>query len=95
MDSNIASQIFEIRLLLYAQGGYIVKIDLMDKDFYEVKEHLPFLELNKTAARERVAEIQRELRHVKERVRGISSKLCSISSQPWYLSTQCTMCVYG
>ena len=30
-------------LLLYARGGYIVKLALMDKDFDAVKEHLPSL----------------------------------------------------
>ena len=40
----------------------VVKLDLMDKDFDAVKEHLPFLEINTTAAREHVAEIERELR---------------------------------
>ena len=38
-------------LLLYARGGYIVKLALMGKDFDAVKEHIPFLELNTTASR--------------------------------------------
>ena len=61
-------------LLIYTRGGYIVKLALMDKAFDAVKEHLPFLELNTTAARENVAEIERELRQVKERGRCTSSK---------------------
>ena len=42
-------------LLLYARGGYIDKLALMDKEFNVVKEHLPFLEINTTAAREHVS----------------------------------------
>ena len=61
-------------LLLYARGGYIVKLALMDKDFDSVKYHLPFLEVNTTAAREHVAEIDRELQQVKERVRCTPSE---------------------
>ena len=61
-------------LLLYARGGYIVKIALMDKYFDAVKEHLPFLEVNTMAARDHVAEIERDLRQVKERVRCTSSE---------------------
>ena len=45
----------------------------MNKKFVAVKEHLPFLEINTTAAREHVAEIEQELRQVKERVRCTSS----------------------
>ena len=45
----------------------------MDKDFNAVKENLSCLEVNTTAAREHVAEIERELRQVKERVRCTSS----------------------
>ena len=61
-------------LLIYSRGGYIVKLSLMFKDFNSVKEHLPFLEVNKTAAREHVSEIERELRQVKERMICTSSE---------------------
>ena len=60
-------------LLIYAQGGYIFKLSLVDKEFDEFKENLPFLEVKTTAAREHVAEIEQELRQVKERVRCTSS----------------------
>ena len=53
--------------------GYIVKLALMDKEYGAVKEHMQFLEVNMTAAREHVAEIERELQQVKERVRCTSS----------------------
>ena len=48
-------------LMLYARGGYIVKLALMDKESDAVKDHLPFLEVNTTSTREHVAEIKREL----------------------------------
>ena len=56
-------------LLLYARGGYILKLALMEKYFDAVKEHLPFLEVNTAAARKHIAEIEREMWQVKERVR--------------------------
>ena len=54
--------------MLYARGGFIVNLALVDKEFDAVKEHLPFLQVNTTAAREHVGEIERELQTVKERV---------------------------
>ena len=44
---------------LYARGGFIVNLALMDKEFDKVQEHLPFLQINTTAAREHVGEIER------------------------------------
>ena len=46
----------------------------MHKDFDAVEENFPCLEVNTTAGREHVSEIERELRQVKERVRCTSSK---------------------
>ena len=45
----------------------------MDKEFDKVQEHLPFLQINTTAAREHVSEIEREIRQVKERTRCTTS----------------------
>ena len=45
----------------------------MDKKCDKVKEHLPFLEVNTTSARENVAELEWEMRQVKERVQCTSS----------------------
>ena len=61
-------------LLLYSQGEYIVKLTLMDKDFDAVKEHLMSLEINKTASREHLEEIERDMLQVKECVRCMSSE---------------------
>ena len=60
--------------MLYARGGFIVKLALMNKKLDAVKENLPFLEVNTMATREHVAEIERELRQVKERVRCTPSE---------------------
>ena len=60
--------------MLYARGGFIVNLALMDKKLDACKEHLPFLEVNTTTTREHVAEIERDLRQVKERVRCTSSE---------------------
>ena len=46
-----------------------MNLALMDKEFDAVKEYVPFLQINTTAAREHVGEIERELRTVKEQVR--------------------------
>ena len=39
-----------------------------------MKEHVPFLQINTTAAREHVGEIERNIRIVKERVRCITEE---------------------
>jgi hypothetical protein len=61
-------------LMLYARGGFIVNLALMDKEFDAVKEYVPFLEVNTTAAREHVGEIERSIRTVKERTRCATSE---------------------
>ena len=55
--------------MLYARGDFIVNLALMDKEFDAVKEPVPFLQVNTTAASGHVGEIEREIRTVKERVR--------------------------
>ena len=46
----------------------------MDREFEAVKEHLPLVEMNTTAAREHVPDIETGIRRVKEKVRAFSSK---------------------
>ena len=53
-------------LMLYAQGGFIVNSALMDKEFDTTKEHVLFLQINTTAAREHMGKIERKIRTVKE-----------------------------
>ena len=54
-------------LYLYAQGGFIVRLCLMDREFEPVKDLVPIVEINTTAAREHVGLIQRRIRVVKEK----------------------------
>ena len=55
--------------MLYARRDLIVKSVFTDKEFDAVKEHVLFLQINTTAAREHVGKIERKLRTVKQRVR--------------------------
>ena len=45
-------------IMMYTRGGFIVNLALMDKEFDAIKECVPFLEVNTTAAREHVGEIE-------------------------------------
>ena len=60
---------------LYARGGFIVNVCLMDREFEAVKKFLPLVEVNTTAAREHVPEIESKNRRIKEKVRALSSDL--------------------
>ena len=60
--------------MLYARGSFIVNLALMDKEVDALKEHVPFLQINTTAAREHVGEIERKSRTTKERVRCTTRK---------------------
>ena len=55
---------------LYARGGFTVRTILMDQEFDKVKDKMPSLEDNTTAAREHVGEIKRSTKLVKERCWG-------------------------
>ena len=43
----------------YARGGFVVNIVLMYMEFEKIKDVLPMVEVNTTAAREHVPEIER------------------------------------
>ena len=45
----------------------------MDNFFDKVQDHIPFLQINITAAREHVGKIEREIRQIKERTRCTTS----------------------
>ena len=57
----------------YARGGFVVNLALMDLEFEKIKDELPLVEVNTTAAREHVPEIERRIRTIKERVRSATS----------------------
>ena len=62
-------------LRLYALRGFVVRCIFMDMEFESVKEHCPMVEINTTAAREHVGEIERQVRTVKGRCRCVVSDL--------------------
>ena len=61
---------------LYARGGFRVRTIMMDMEFEKVKEQegMELVDVNTTAAREHVGEIERGIRYLKERCR------CSVST---------------
>ena len=58
-------------LYLYARGGFIVRLCLMDREFEPVKDLVPLVEINTTAAREHVGLIERRIRVVKEKNKSL------------------------
>jgi hypothetical protein len=60
---------------IYGMAGFIVQTALMDMEFKKLKDKLPNVILNTTAAREHVGEIERKIRVVKERARCTTSIL--------------------
>ena len=58
----------------YAHGGFVVNLMLMDQEFEKIKDVMPLVEVNTTAAREHVPEIERRIRTIKERVRATTSQ---------------------
>jgi len=52
---------------IYSKAGFIVQTALMDMEFKKLRDELPNITLNTTAAREHVGEIERKIRVVKER----------------------------
>ncbi len=55
----------------YNKAGFRISVILMDNEFEKVKQQAPHLHLNTTAANEHVGEIERKIRVIKERARGI------------------------
>jgi hypothetical protein len=60
---------------MYARGGFTVGTILMDNEFEKVRALVPGLHINTTAAKEHVPEIERRIRLIKERGRGILNTL--------------------
>ena len=55
----------------YARGGFVVKLMLMDTEFDKIRDVLPMVEVNMTATREHVPEIELRIWTIKERVRSV------------------------
>ncbi len=60
---------------IYGTAGFIMQTALMDMEFKKLKDKLPNVILNTTAAQEHVGEIERKIRVVKERARCTTSIL--------------------
>ena len=71
---SLANSLIKV-MKLYARGGFVVRLALMDKEFDKITDFVGLLEVNTTAAREHVGEIERTIRFVKERTRCISNGL--------------------
>ena len=61
-------------VFLYARGGFVVRHALMDMEFEKVKDLVPLVEANATAAREHVGLIERKIRYLKEKTRAVTSE---------------------
>ena len=57
----------------YARGGFVIDLALVDMEFEKVREKFEIIEVNTTAAREHVTEIERHIRLIKGRVRCTTS----------------------
>ena len=56
---------------VYARAGFTIQTILMDNEFEKVRDHIHDATLNTPAASEHVGEIERKIRVIKERCRGI------------------------
>ncbi len=62
-------------LRIYGSAGFVVQTTMMDMEFDKLKNLLAHVALNTTAAREHVREIERKIRVIKERARGMINTL--------------------
>jgi hypothetical protein len=60
---------------MYSRGGFQVGTVLMDNEFESLRNLIPILSINTTAAKEHVPEIERRIRTIKERGRAILNTL--------------------
>lgn len=68
--NNLASSIRET-IKIYQRGGFRAQTLLMDGEFEKIKPLLPEVLVNTTSAGEHVGDIERHIRTIKERARGI------------------------
>ena len=72
--SQLAKSIKKI-VKLYDRGGFTVNLCLMDMEFEKIKDLVGFLEVNTTAARELVGDVERQIHLIKERTRCVTTGL--------------------
>ncbi len=71
---SLAARIDQIRHL-YARGGFMVGTILMDNEFEKLRPLVPGININTTAAKEHVPEIEHRIRVIKERARVLLNTL--------------------
>jgi hypothetical protein len=60
---------------IYGTARFVVQVAMMDMQFEKLRDMLPNVTLNTTAAREHVGEIKQKIRVIKERGRGMINML--------------------
>ncbi len=60
---------------IYGTAGFIVQVAMMDMEFKKLRDMLPNVTLNTTAAHDHVGKIKWKIRVIKERGRGMISTL--------------------
>ena len=71
---QIANHITRV-LQLYQKGGFEIQTILMDNEFNKVKEELPHIIINTTAANKHIEEIERQIHVLKEQIHGVIGML--------------------
>ncbi|KAL7462980.1 hypothetical protein ACHAXS_003351 [Conticribra weissflogii] len=71
-ETNDLTNSLRETIKIYQRGGFKIQTVLMDGEFEKVKPHLPEVIVNTTAAGEHVGEVERQIRTIKERARGIT-----------------------
>ncbi len=74
MATQLSNSLIKI-VKLYAHTGFIVRVIMMDQEFDKVEEACDTVEINTTATREHVGEIERFIHTIKERSRALVSDL--------------------
>jgi hypothetical protein len=74
MATQLSNSLTKI-VRLYACTGFIVRVIMMDQEFDKVKDACEMVEINTTAARKHVSEIDRFIHTIKERSRALVSDL--------------------
>ena len=60
---------------MYARGGFIVNLIMMDQEFANLESYFDLVEINTTVAHKHDGEIEQSIRTIKERARAISTVL--------------------
>jgi hypothetical protein len=80
---------------VYRRAGFNARTILMDGEFEKLKNILPKVECNTTAAKEHVSKAERSIRTVKERTRGLIGTL-PFNNIPWRMKIGlCISSCYG